>query len=558
MTTPSPQGTVSGKRIEHVSASQVDLYRRCPRLWYFQYVVGKKPPPSPAMQRGTDIHARMETWAKTGKLPPKDDPWHDLASAGVAMLGVEWSPERAALFRVEHQIELPTFEDDGVAGPKWVGFIDLLDLHDDLFRVRDYKTISDFRYVKTPEEIRDNLQLNVYAKYVLSAYSVESVPVGHLYLRTKPPARAHEPPPQILHRDHVERRWEEYLTDVREMSALARQAPPALEVECDTSHCNDYGGCFFRADCGVIPSLFTTTRKGPVMSDFADKLRKRSLRVVEPPPAALEAPEVKEPPTTAPEPVVEVAPRKKTTTCPECLGKKYVPSGNEGGFLLCKKCNATGVVAPNGISKHAAPAPTPASEVGAAIIPPDAPSRSELDAAPPEPEKKTRRRKVTATEPTEQAPKPSLPPPPMGPHTKPDEKAEAKVEAKVEAKAPPAPAPATTTAIESTERKTTRKRPATSPVLYIDTICTKGNAPRATPLEVWMSPIVEAVSDALGLPDYGMDFANKANGALMAAIQESLDTLPEHIFVKSSYRGASVFLEAVIPHAKEVYQGLRG
>ena len=497
------------KKLHHVSASQVDLYLRCPRLWFFQYVLGKKFPPTPAMARGTDIHAHMEKWGKSGALPPPDDEWFALIKMGTAAMELEVSKREDLI--LEQKFDLPTFE----GGPFWTGFIDALDPNGGTeetgtfqCRVHDYKTLSDFRYVKTPDEIRNNLQLLSYAKFCISEESsIERVAIGHVYLRTKKPARVLMPPPVVVARDWIEEKWAGYIEIVREMYDLALNAPQsALDVTPHTDACGAYGGCMFRGDCGMIPTFANLGKKENVtMSTFAEKLKARALngsvngQIVAP----VVAPEYTD--------AIEATIAK----CPDCEGRKY-RKNPEGQFLMCKACEGKGILE------------------FVAIISPDAAPRTNqpgdvVEAAPAK-EKKPRKKTTIETIETK-------------PPTKQEQIAETSAALNAELLKKRVSAP--------------RKAPLKAPTIYIDTFVVKGSAPRPVPFEEWLAPIVELLSSEMGLPDYQCDFANKANGSLFAAIQATLDTLPEHLYVSSSHRAASTFLEAIIPHAKEVFRGVR-
>lgn len=60
--------------IDHLSASSVNLYLRCPEAWRRKYVLGEVEPPSEAMACGLSVHSFLES----------------VVSAGVD-LGVEWT-----------------------------------------------------------------------------------------------------------------------------------------------------------------------------------------------------------------------------------------------------------------------------------------------------------------------------------------------------------------------------------------------------------------------------------------------------------------------------------
>jgi CRISPR/Cas system-associated exonuclease Cas4 (RecB family) len=45
---------------QHISASQIKTYMRCPKQWYFRYIEGLKIPPKGAPWNGTKIHETVD------------------------------------------------------------------------------------------------------------------------------------------------------------------------------------------------------------------------------------------------------------------------------------------------------------------------------------------------------------------------------------------------------------------------------------------------------------------------------------------------------------------
>ncbi len=58
-------------KIESWSFSRYNVYKKCPKLAYFKFILKLKEPGSAAMDRGTDIHKMAEDWTlgKLKKLP---------------------------------------------------------------------------------------------------------------------------------------------------------------------------------------------------------------------------------------------------------------------------------------------------------------------------------------------------------------------------------------------------------------------------------------------------------------------------------------------------------
>lgn len=266
-------------KLKNTSASQVTAWGNCPRYWHFAWVKGLKAPPSLAMQRGSFIHAAAEHLLKTGSF--LENEWKPYAQAMKPYLPLD---EKKIL--VEHRMEIDT----APGLPYWLGFIDLLDdsrTQSKLLRITDHKTTSDFRYTKTPEELRtDNPQLNSYAQFVfLNGHDEDLVEVGHLYIKTakKTPKRALpkiKPVYTELTRRQTQANWEKDLVKVEDMVRAAEiENTDLLEpLGTKTGHCKKYGGCPYRSRCGLAAETsnpfknIKNANKGKIVMGFLDDL----------------------------------------------------------------------------------------------------------------------------------------------------------------------------------------------------------------------------------------------------------------------------------------------
>lgn len=299
----SPKGPVE-VAWNHVSPSQIENFTKCKRLWLFKSILKM-----PEAQKGhqslgeafhlilekapkglgydkSDVAASPEDWAKAELM----------AAQALPLLPKETKP-----FKREHGIRLDTYE----GGPTMIGYIDLgipsgVGWPSFMFPaneaiVADYKTLSDFRYMKTPQELADSVQMMTYAKWAIEPYPMglhgENDPIPdhirllHMYARTKPPfirtAIRHES--AIVTPNEINTRWIKTLDIVREMQQTSSCTNPD-DVEAGgalNGHCEAYGGCHFRDKCGIvkasgIKSLFQITKKPEgelVGSAILDKIK---------------------------------------------------------------------------------------------------------------------------------------------------------------------------------------------------------------------------------------------------------------------------------------------
>jgi RecB family exonuclease len=266
--------------LKNVSATQVKDYGRCKRFWHFRSIQKIRTPKTEAQQRGINIHEAIEAFLRHGIKPPEGEKvrlFVDVVEKHLAGMKGE--------VLIEQRIDLETFP----GGPPWVGFIDYLrDEHaGEPMLVLDYKTTSDFRYAKTPEELRDDSQLNSYGWWAYQNGHEGPMMLGHLYLltRTKTP----KPLPVYAPTDYETVRgvWERDVETVKEMVEAAKVAD-VQELEPTPSACGMYGGCPYRSQCGMT-ALFgvgTKPKKGSATVSFFERMKQQVAQQQKAPQAA--------------------------------------------------------------------------------------------------------------------------------------------------------------------------------------------------------------------------------------------------------------------------------
>jgi hypothetical protein len=236
----------------HASASQITLYRRCNRKWWFNKIQGLPIAVGKAAELGKEIHRQLENYFRYGIMP----------QSPVARVGIEggWLPAHDTdefHLHVEAPVELH-FDSMPV---KVIGFSDLVmcERHSKWSRatdwtnkvsVLDHKTTSNFKYCKSEEELRGDPQAIIYGLWALCKFEPASdvIEFTHLYYNTKSPACRKI---QItLDRGELEEAFARIVEDLHRMDADANSAPEA--VAANAAACSDYGGCPFRARCAQI------------------------------------------------------------------------------------------------------------------------------------------------------------------------------------------------------------------------------------------------------------------------------------------------------------------
>lgn len=230
---------VTAGKLNHVSASQITTFQRCNRRWYFSKVLNAPEPEKPATALGERLHKQMEDWFEKGLVPTHDS----------ARLAVESGllPPRDPGIRIEHP------RDYGlglsIAGVPVRGRMDAL-IPGSTTGILDHKSTKSFRYCKTSDELRSDVQLSIYGEWAFQNLGCDYVQYTHNYLRTEVDnpgfklVKTLEP----IDRNFVQAVMAELVPTVEEMKVAA--AVSSVEVlERNDAACWDYGGCPFREIC---------------------------------------------------------------------------------------------------------------------------------------------------------------------------------------------------------------------------------------------------------------------------------------------------------------------
>jgi len=273
---------ISKRAFSRVSATQVAMYRECPRKWYTNYILGMKPPPTPAMALGTKVHEHLERYLTDG-TPPPDTEEGKIAASG---LGALPPPGEVG---VEGSVSIP-----GALVP-FVGVIDYLDVRGDVPTVGDHKTASAKKWLKTPEQLTTNVQMTSYGRYALEVVSpaADEVRLVHHYYGTKK-RRWSQTVDVVVSRGSIDEAWRSTCETVEEMADAACRDESAIPQ--DFSMCMSYGGCPFRGRCHdseeafpsppVLETTDNNTIRGNDMTSVLDRFKNRLKTEPAPAPAA--------------------------------------------------------------------------------------------------------------------------------------------------------------------------------------------------------------------------------------------------------------------------------
>lgn len=238
---------------KRVSPSQINSYNDCPRLWWYQSVLGLETPQRASAALGEAVHAQLEAYMDKGTLPDESTEAGSIAASGISLL-----PEPETCWT-----ELKMHDDDihfrwppvVLSGIPVSGYIDLCDITVTPPLVLDHKTTSDLKWAKTEEELLCDPQMILYGSFVLGACDKQDIPTeevetGHVVYLTRGARRARKTT-VVLTREHLAREREKLEVTVDKMKVLALVRSPD-EVPGEPNSCNNYGGCHFRDKCRAL------------------------------------------------------------------------------------------------------------------------------------------------------------------------------------------------------------------------------------------------------------------------------------------------------------------
>jgi len=221
----------------HVSASQLRLFSRCPRKWYYQYILGLPSPVGPAAELGKRVHTCLEERLITGE-------WPRLEVADPKVLAIAKSGEQhlpTGTVQVEESFSIVP---PGSPVP-FVGFIDVLDPASNA--VIDHKTTGNLRWAKESAELQIDAQAILYSYYAWIELKWE-VPIQfrHIYYCTRSPgAITTECQFNSIDLTAGMNRFVSQANEMFEVSTCASEE----KVQANTAACGDFGGCPFRDRC---------------------------------------------------------------------------------------------------------------------------------------------------------------------------------------------------------------------------------------------------------------------------------------------------------------------
>ncbi len=302
------------------SASQVNKFVECERLWGWEYLEGIKPPTKPAAAFGKRVHTVQERWLRNSIPPDPKTP-----EGKVALVGLKFLPQPSPLLEIERGFVFR------FRGYRYRGFVDvgLNTAHGPW--VIDHKTTGDLMWALSEEDLLHDIQAILYALECMLRYGVDEVNLMWLYYRTRGKAIA-EPRRATISRTEILSGMEVIEPYVEQMEGHRRAKTPVLKLVPNAAACGNYGGCPFEDRCKLTAkqrrkSIMAKVGKKKSLSEKmkdrkkgkkdtkADEGKEKSLKPTSP------APEVNAPEKPSDEeaqsPLPEEKPKEKTEEKPK-------------------------------------------------------------------------------------------------------------------------------------------------------------------------------------------------------------------------------------------------
>lgn len=366
------------KPFDHVSPSQIDTYLTCKRKWWFQSVLGIKPPEHPSAALGTEVHAQLEKYLIDGTLPD------DSKAGKIAFPGLVHLPKPGT---VTVELNMEDHKDTlrlQLAGVDVTGRIDVFNAAGvDMPEVLDHKSTSDLKWAKSEDELKTNPQMIIYAKFArhflqTKGMNINFVRTAHIVYLTKGKPHA-RPTSVVLSNEHVDEQWG-HLTNVVEQMKLTSVLTAPAQAEPTEAACNKYGGCYFRDKCRVLKNMGKNNDLEDLFADIAPHNQNQSNEVQESKMNIVEQMRARRAAAAgATGDASNGTTTTTTTTAPDAAQAAAAAAAAQAQLAAAQAAAKQAAVAQLGVSAAAAQAATAKNGVdisggASGILPPDAPS----------------------------------------------------------------------------------------------------------------------------------------------------------------------------------------
>jgi hypothetical protein len=253
-----------------LSASQIDLFRGCPRKWAFRYIVGIKPPKHPKAALGDEVEGQINRYLLTGEpfVYGLESESGEIAAPSLAYL----PPPKTLGMRLQKHFAFERIREPLFA---YQGYLDLW-LPDSRMLpeippfpsvipgVVDFKTTRSLRYTKTAKVLKVDVQANLYAFIAMRETGARTCDLVWITMQTEGTHKAKRTHLRVTAGDVVEQYDAIHAT--AEAIARTQNAGPSrddeeaarleytLSLPPNVAMCAEFGGCPYRSQCNVSPA----------------------------------------------------------------------------------------------------------------------------------------------------------------------------------------------------------------------------------------------------------------------------------------------------------------
>lgn len=253
------------------SATAIDTWRLCPRKWAWRVIDGIEGVQGESAALGGRVHKVLEVWLRDGMLDA------ETVEGQIALPGLKYLPQPDPAAQVEEWFELT------IGGEGFHGRMDLryrkqprdADGRFGRLVVLDHKTTSDFKWAKSADDLRNDVQATMYAVAVMLESGEEEIELEWIYYRTAPDRPGAKKVSLVVLRDDAEAAWNELIAPTVVEMRAALSATTALELPPNATACRAFGGCPYELNCNLTPQ--EKMRSLMTQQTLAERLRAKMI-----------------------------------------------------------------------------------------------------------------------------------------------------------------------------------------------------------------------------------------------------------------------------------------
>src|SRR4030065_16524 len=235
-----------------ISASQINLKRRCERAYIFQYIDGFIPEPTEKQKFGELGHLYLECYLRSNTLIPSDSAGrtaHQAVEKGLLPIGGD------NRLLVEHFFTYPFCKD-----VELTGIIDFIEPFAQ--RINDHKFTSSTRWMLTPDQLRLDSQTIMYALWAMLTFQWSEIHMRWIYYIATNPENGSERQPNGVHPVEIDLSNKDvrFLASIdklqQDVERIVELKTPgkrifALDFPPSPGACSAYGGCPHQKRCNL-------------------------------------------------------------------------------------------------------------------------------------------------------------------------------------------------------------------------------------------------------------------------------------------------------------------